>query len=58
MTAARNILGSKKRKIVRKANKHGKGVKVKLKIKGSAAGVAKAVRNLAGSLGNGGQPSG
>lgn len=58
MAAARRTLGSKKRKLTKKVNKRGKGVKVKLKVKGSAKGVANAVKNLAGTLGDGGQPSG
>ena len=57
-SATRRILGSKRRKAVRKTNKRGKGVKVKLKIKGSANGVADAVKSLAGGLGDGGQSAG
>lgn len=52
-TAAKRMLGSKKRKVVKKINKRGKAVKIKLKVKGSAEGVTKAVRKLAGSLGDG-----
>lgn len=57
-TSARRMLGSKKRKVTKKVGKRGKGVKIKLKVKGSATGVAKAVKNLAGSLGDGGNPTG
>ena len=58
MAVVKRTLGFKKRKVVRKVNKRGKGVKVKLKVKGSAKGVADAVRNLAGSLGDGGKSAG
>lgn len=50
MGAAKRILGIKKSKSVKK-QKRGKGVKVKLKVKGSPDGVTRAVRKLAAGIG-------